>query len=77
MIITKLIDETKKAIPLIAALPYAIYVESNGGEASISYNPDLQRTFFAANRHGFSTCRENESVWPLFGQSKSDTKKDD
>lgn len=77
MNITKLIDTTKKVIPLLAALPYEISVEDGGAEAVLSYNPTIQRTFFASGKKDFSTSRFDESVGGVFSKSKSDTKKDD
>jgi hypothetical protein len=76
--ITKLIDETKNPKPLMAALLYEISVDSDGLETAISYNPELQITTIAGSRRkDFSTSPESESVWNVFGTSKSDTKKDD
>ena len=72
---TKLAIKTDAAIPLIAALPFAL--ASSGAEmgASFNYNPATQTATFQ-NGKGFSTCREDESVSPIWN-SRSDTKKDD
>lgn len=75
MQITKRIIETEAMIPVMAALPYAISISDPETEP-FTYNPETQLTQFAGRRD-FSTCREDESVNPLFGRSKSDTKKDD
>jgi hypothetical protein len=74
MHVERLHVHTSGAIPLMAALPYRISVvqpEATGFE----YNPNTQLTVFAGR--GFSTCREDESINPIFGKSKSDTQKDD
>jgi hypothetical protein len=76
MTATKLHIKSDAAIPLIARLPYAVAISDCQGEASFDYNPGSQLTVFAGGRD-FSTCREDESVNPLFGRSKADTKKDD
>jgi hypothetical protein len=73
---TKLAIKTDAAIPLIAALPFALATSGAETGASFNYNPATQLATFR-NGRGFSTCREDESVWSLFGPSKSDTKKDD
>jgi hypothetical protein len=72
----KLNIKTDAAIPLIAALPFAVAAGECGVEASFNYDPRAQLTVFAGRRD-FSTCREDESVWGLFKPSRSDTKKDD
>ncbi len=75
MQITKRIIDTEATIPVMAALPYEISISDPEAEP-FTYNPETQLTRFAGRRD-FSTCREDESVNPLFGTSKSDTKKDD
>jgi hypothetical protein len=75
MIATKLNIRSDAAIPLIAALPYALaFVGSADTSHGFAYNPQSQLSTFSASRD-FSTCREDESVGLL--RSKSDTKKDD
>ena len=73
---TKLQIRTGAAIPLIAALPFALATNSAEMGTSFEYNPSTQLSEFRGGRD-FSTCREDESVIPFFGRSKSDTKKDD
>lgn len=63
----------RAAIPLMAALPYAIRADE-AADGRSSYDPKSQLTVYAGRN--FSTCREDESAGHLF-QSKSDTKKDD
>jgi hypothetical protein len=72
---TKLHIKTDAAIPLIAALPFALATSSAETGASFNYNPATQLATFRSGRD-FSTCREDESV-PSFFSSRSDTKKDD
>ena len=74
--VTKLTHPSHAAMPLIAALAYRVVLDGPDVESSVQYNPETQLTVFAGRRD-FSTCREDESVNPLFGKSKSDTKKDD
>jgi hypothetical protein len=62
------------AIPLMAALPYRVTL-SPLPTADIAYDPAAQLTRFTAGN--YSTCREDESVNPIFGRSKADTQKDD
>ena len=76
MNVAKITLTSKAAMPLIAALPYRVVVDDPCEENSITYNPETQVSVFAGGRN-FSTCREDESVNPLFGKSKSDTQKDD
>jgi hypothetical protein len=76
MKIVKLARTSGAAMPLIAALPYRVVLDSPDGFAPFTYDPETQLSVFAGGRD-FSTCREDESVYPLFGKSKSDTKKDD
>ena len=76
MTATKLQIKTDAAIPLIAALPFALATSRAETGTSFTYNPGTQLTVFRGGRD-FSTCREDESVNPFFGRSKSDTKKDD
>lgn len=71
---TKLAIKTDAAIPLIAALPFALALSSAETGASFNYNPVTQVTTFRSGRN-FSTCREDDSVG--WFPSKSDTKKDD
>jgi len=73
---TKLHIKTDAAIPLIAALPFALATSGAETGASFNYNPATQLATVRSGR-GFSTCREDESVNPLFGASKADTQKDD
>lgn len=63
-------------IPLMAALPYHITVESSDNEPSFSYDPISQLTRFASKR-GYSTCQYEESVGGLITKSRTDTKRDD
>ncbi len=75
MLVRKMALTTGSAMPLIAALPYAIDISaSETMDSSVAYNPLAQLTVFASRRD-FSTCRRDESVGLL--QSKSDTQKDD
>jgi len=75
---TKLAIKTDAAIPLIAALPFALATSGaeTGASFTSTYNPATQLATFRGGR-GFSTCREDESVRPFFGPSKADTQKDD
>lgn len=74
MNIERLKVNTNAVIPLMAALPYGIAVDEPE-ESDAQYDPSTQLTIYAGRN--FSTCREDESVNPLFGRSKADTKKDD
>lgn len=74
MTATKLHIKTDAAIPLIAALPFAIATSGAEMSASFNYNPGTQLATFRSGRD-YSTCREDESVG--FFNSRSDTKKDD
>lgn len=76
MNIKKMNIVTDAAIPLIAALPFALATSGAEMGASFNYNPATQLASFR-NGRGFSTCREDESVRPFFGPSKADTQKDD
>lgn len=72
---TKIAIKSDAAIPLIAALPFAIATGGAETGASFDYNPVTQLASFRGGRD-FSTCREDESAGGLFS-SKTDTKKDD
>jgi hypothetical protein len=72
---TKLAIKTDAAIPLIAALPFALAISGVETGTSFNYNPGTQLATFRGGRD-FSTCREDESVSPIWN-SRSDTKKDD
>jgi hypothetical protein len=74
---TKLAIKTDAAIPLIAALPFALATGGveMGASFTSTYNPATQLATFRGGRD-FSTCREDESVSPIWN-SRSDTKKDD
>ena len=72
---TKIAIKTDAAIPLIAALPFALSISSAETGTSSNYNPGTQLATFRGGRD-FSTCREDESVSPIWN-SRSDTKKDD
>ena len=74
MNIERLKVSTDAVIPLMAALPYGIAVDKSD-ESYSRYDPSTQLTIYAGRN--FSTCREDESVNPLFGRSKADTQKDD
>ena len=76
MNVAKLTLTSNAAMPLIAALPYAVVVDGPEAEQPFTYDPATQLTRFAGRRD-FSTCREDESVWGVFKPSRSDTKKDD
>jgi hypothetical protein len=77
MKVTKLSINSGGAMPFIAAFPYALaFTGDADGGGGFTYNPHEQLPKFSASGN-FSTCREDESVNPLFGRSKSDTKKDD
>lgn len=76
MEVTKLTLTSQAAMPLIAAIPYRVVLDGPDVENPVTYNPATQISVFAGRRD-FSTCREDESVNPFFGKSKSDTKKDD
>ncbi|MET2829779.1 hypothetical protein [Mesorhizobium shangrilense] len=65
---------TNAIVPLMAALPYAIMADEPQ-ERAVQYDPGTQLTVYAGRN--FSTSREDESVNPFFGKSRSDTKKDD
>ena len=73
---TKQCIRTDAAIPLIAALPFAITMGSEETEVAVDYDPVSQLATFKGGRD-FSTCRVEGSVRPLLGQWKADTKKDD
>jgi hypothetical protein len=72
---TKLAIKTDAAIPLIAALPFALAISGAETGASFNYNPATQLATFRSGRD-FSTCREDDSAGGLFS-TKSDTQKDD
>lgn len=72
---TKLHIKTDAAIPLIAALPFALATSGAEMGTSFNYNPATQLATFR-NGRGFSTCREDDSAGGLFS-TKSDTQKDD
>lgn len=72
---TKLHIKTDAAIPLIAALPFALAISGAETGASFNYNPATQLATFRGGRD-WSTSREDESVSSFF-QTRSDTKKDD
>ena len=72
---TKLAIKTDAAIPLIAALPFALATSGAETGASFDYNPATQLATFRSGRD-FSPCRVDESTGGLF-HSGSDTKKDD
>ena len=76
MEVTKLTLTSQAAMPLIAALPYRVVLDGPDVENPVTYNPETQISVFAGRRD-YSTCREDESICPFFGKSKSDTKKDD
>ena len=76
MQVTKLVFASSAAMPLIAALPYRVVLDGPDVENPVTYNPETQISVFAGRRD-YSTCREDESVNPFFGKSKSDTRKDD
>lgn len=73
MHIQKLSVKTSSIIPLMAALPYRVAMDSPA-VCGIEYDPATQLSYFASR--DFSTCREDESAGGIFS-SKSDTKKDD
>jgi len=75
MNIQKLSLDTSAVMPLMAALPYALASGVDTGSA-FHYDAEKQVARFSHGRN-FSTCREDESVNPFFGKSKSDTQKDD
>ena len=74
MHVEKMFVKTNAAIPLMAALPYGVTFDEDP-QVSFLYDPETQLTRFAGRN--FSTCRNDESINPLFGKSKSDTSKDD
>jgi hypothetical protein len=74
MNIERLRVNTNAAIPLMAALPYGIALDQPE-ISGVQYDPQTQLTVFAGRN--FSTCRQDESVNPIFGASKADTQKDD
>lgn len=76
MKVTKLTLTSQAAMPLIAAIPYRVVLDGPDVENPVTYNAETQVSVFAGRRD-FSTCREDESVSPFFGKSKSDTKRDD
>ena len=71
---TKLAIKTDAAIPLIAALPFALATSGAETGASFNYNPVTQLATFRNGRG--SICREDDSAGGLFS-TKSDTQKDD
>ena len=75
MTATKLHIKTDAAIPLIAALPFALVTSGAEMGAAFNYNPATQLATFRSGRD-FSTCRVDESAGGFLG-SKSDTRKDD
>jgi hypothetical protein len=60
----------------MAALPYAVTVETTDAEASFSYDPIRQLTMVASSK-GYSTCQYEESVGGFLSKSRTDTKRDD
>ena len=72
MRVEKLLDRRPGAIPLIAALPYAIQSEEDA-QSAVTYDPQTQRPVHAGR--DYSTCREDDSVGWI--NTKSDTRKDD
>ncbi len=76
MQVSKLTLLSDSVMPLIAMFPYRVVLDNVDGESSVMYDPDTQLSVFAGGRD-YSTCREDESINPFFGKSKSDTKKDD
>ena len=65
---------TEAAIPLMAALPYAISLDQTEESGGL-YDPETQLTVFAGRN--YSTCRYDESVGGILTKSRSDTQKDD
>ncbi len=74
MNVERLQVHTSTAIPLMAALPYAISLGQNEESGGL-YDPETQLTVFAGK--GYSTCRYDESVGGILTKSRSDTQKDD
>lgn len=74
---TKLAIKTDAAIPLIAALPFALATSGTetGASFTSTYNPTTQLATFRSGSN-FSTCRVDESVSRIWN-SRSDTQKDD
>ena len=74
MQVTKLTLASSAVMPLMAALPYRVVLDGPDAGNPIMYDPETQLSFFA--HHG-STSTYGESIDPLFGKSRSDTRKDD
>jgi hypothetical protein len=76
MQVEKLVNTTADVVPLIAALPYRITVETERDESSAVYDPEQQQTIHTMGKRDYSTCREDDSAGGWLS-TKSDTKKDD
>lgn len=78
MQVEKLINTTNDTVPLIAALPYLITVETDASEPPAAYDAEQQRTIhnYEMGKRDYSTCREDDSAGGWLS-TKSDTKKDD
>ena len=78
MKVEKIVIRKEGAIPFMAALPYLITIEESD-ESEVTDTPQYdaisQMTVYSMGRD-YSTSREDESVFRIFG-TKSDTKKDD
>lgn len=75
MKVERLVVKTDAAIPLIAALPYAISADERTVESAPQYDAVSQMTVYGAGRN-YSTCREDDSAGGIFS-TKADTKRDD
>ena len=64
---------------MIAALPYQVAFDNDDVLEEMSYDAKLQLTsYFSSGGKGYSTSRDDDSVWTLIPYTtKSDTKKDD
>jgi hypothetical protein len=72
-------EKTDLVKPIIAELPFQVDSSSSDSETPGVYNPELQQTTSEkpSKRRDYSLDRVSESIWPLFGKSKSDTQRGD
>ena len=78
MNISKSINNQTAVVPLLAALPFSIEVgKTEAQPEAFHYSPMDQRTVYQMGNRDYSTCRMDESINPIFGKSKTDTRKDD
>lgn len=79
MKVSKLTVQTEEDIPVIAALPYHVAFDNDELPEEMNYDAEQQlTTYFSSGGKGYSTSRDDDSVWTLIPYTtKSDTKKDD